>query len=237
MNRIPLTDDLAAMAGSMNVIEEFKSGGLYSPDSLIYSGNALYWLSEIGVIRWSPDGLQNLSRGKKNIPLGMNYIGVWIASQGQYLLHNRDTGISYVYHEMNDAWTEFTGIYIKDRSYLNLGSDVDNKVLIYDGDNFVEYPASNESGQVNYTIKTKKILLDNIKPYRYRLKYRSTCDSVQAKTYNHFIDSDEIVAERANPPRFEWIMLPNGFWGEYIQFAFDNVNELTQIDLDLREGL
>lgn len=238
VNRIPLTDDLAAMAGSVNVIEELKSAGLYAPDSLVSSGNSFYWLSEIGVIKWSPDGLQNLSRGKKNIPLGMNYIGVWVANNSQYLLHNRDTDITYVYHEMNDAWTEFTGLYIKDRAYLNLGADLDNKVLIYDGENFVEYPSNSESGQVTYKIATKKFLLDNLKPHRYRVKYKNgtSCD-IDAVTFNHYQGGDEILAERNNAPRFEWILLPNGFWGEYIQFVFNNVTDLTQIDLDIREGI
>lgn len=238
VNRIPLTDDLAAMAGSVNVIEELKSAGLYAPDSLVSSGNSFYWLSEIGVIKWSPDGLQNLSRGKKNIPLSMNYIGVWVANNAQYLLHNRDTDITYVYHELNEAWTEFTGLYIKDRAYLNLGADLDNKVLIYDGENFVEYPSNSESGQVTYKIATKKFLLDNLKPHRYRVKYKNgtSCD-IDAVTFNHYQGGDEILAERNNAPRFEWILLPNGFWGEYIQFVFNNVTDLTQLDLDIREGI
>jgi len=239
VSRIVLSDDTKTMAAlPTNVVEEMKSAGLYSVDSLVNSGNAFYWLSEIGVIRWSPDGLANLSRGKKVIPLGTNYIGAWIPNAAQYVLHNRDTRKTYVYHELNDAWTEFSGFHVNKFGHLNLGSDVNNNLLIYDGDYFVEYPSASESGQVQYRIASKKILLDNIKPHRYRVKYKlgTTCD-IDAVTFNHYQGGDEIIAERNNAPRFEWIMLPNGFWGEYIQFVFNDVTDLTQIDLDLREGI
>jgi len=240
VSRIVLSDDLSKMAQiDNNVIEEFKSAGLYSPDSLISSGNAFYWLSEVGVIRWSPDGLVNLSRGKKNIPLGMDYIGAWVANSAQYLLHNRDTGITYVYHEINDAWTTFTGMSIDKVSYLNLGSDTENRILMYDGENLIEYPATQIDVSVAHKITTKQIVLDNRKPYRYRYMSErgSIADSITASTFNHYLDDEPIVAEAVSPMRYEWVYLPNGFWGEYIQLSFDNISLLTRIDLDIREGV
>ena len=240
VSRIVLSDDLSRMAQiDNNVIEEFKSAGLYSPESLTSSGNAFYWLSEVGVIRWSPDGLVNLSRGKKDIPLGMNYIGVWIPNSAQYLLHNRDTGITYVYHEINDAWTTFTGMSIDKVSHLNLGSDTENRILIYDGENLVEYPAVQIETNVDHKLTTKQFVLDNHKPYRYRYMSErgSIADSITASTFNHFLDDEPIVAETISPMRYEWVYLPNGFWGEYIQLSFDNISLLTRIDLDIREGV
>lgn len=241
ISRLVLTDDLSRMAQAMdNVIEEYKSGGLFARDSIVTAANAMYWFSERGVMRWSPDGLAHLSWGIINIPIHQNYIGVYIAENGQYLLYDKSSGVSYVYHELNKAWTTFSGLHFVGYAYLNQGDSADNKVLMLeDTGAFVQYPGDAVDETVTHTIKTKQFFIDNAKPIRYRCMWdRDTApDVIIAETYNHRLSKEPIRTRAQSPRRYEWLYLPNGFWGEYIQFEFSGIDRLTKLDIDLKEGV
>ena len=59
-----ITEDQAAETMFQNVISEQKNYGLLARDSLTLAGDSLYWLSEVGIVKWSGKGMEVISRNK-----------------------------------------------------------------------------------------------------------------------------------------------------------------------------
>ena len=238
LSRIILADDLASMAASItNEIEEYSSGGLYAPGSLCTGGGALFWLSENGVLRWDRDGLSNISFGVMDIPVHKNYASVWIDARSQYLLHDKTSGISYVFHDQIQKWTVFTGLGIDKTASVNFGEEVENKAIFISNDgDIVEYPSTSPDENANYRIKSKVFYLGNRRIVRYRLRVGSV-DSTSALVSNDLFGAEPAAYTAANPERFKWIMLPITAWGESVQFLVDNSTGLRSIEIDLKEGV
>lgn len=213
------------------------SGGLYSPRSLVSGGSTLFWLSEDGVMGWTAEGLSNLSKGIINIPTGHDYVGAWVAQHSQYLLHSLDTGTSYVYHVFNGKWTTFTGLHFLRTSSLNLGKNDANKLLLLQDDGMLkEYPGSHKTTEPQRII-TKEFYTGNVKALRFRCLWErgKATSKITARTFNHRMSDGLITKEYISPKRYEWLYLPNGLWGEMLQFSIDNATALSKIDIDLRE--
>ena len=240
VNRFVLTDDLSRMAQRPDsVIPEYTSGGLYAEASVIYAFNSIMWLSESGVMLWNPEGIANISKGIIDIPIDADAVGAYYAPNNQYWLYCPTTKITYVYHFLNNAWTTFTEIEYVQTRQLNLGEDMDNNLVMLDADGILhEYPTSIRAKQVQ-TIKTKQYRIDNHKPFRYRCRWDADVEpaSVKATTYNSLAATPMIESVTDKPQRFSWILLPNGFWGEYIQFEITGSESLTGIDIDIKEGV
>lgn len=235
VTRIVLNADMTASNSTQ--VEEHVSGGLYSSRSLVSGGSTLFWLSEDGVMGWTAEGLSNLSKGIINIPMGLDYVGAWVAQHGQYLLHCLETGISYVYHIFNGKWTTFTGLHFIRTSNLNLGKNEANKLLLLQGDgNLKEYPGLQETTEPQRII-TKEFYTGNVKALRFRCLWErgKATSKITARTFNHRMSDKLITRDYISPKRYEWIYLPNGLWGEMLQFSIDNATALSKIDIDLRE--
>jgi len=235
VTRIVLNADMTA-SNSVQV-EEHVSGGLYSPRSLISGGSTLFWLSEDGVMGWSAEGLANLSKGIIDIPMDNEYVGAWVAQNSQYLLHSLNSGISYVYHTFNGKWTTFTGIQFIRTSSLNLGKNMANKMLLLQDDGTLsEYPGT-AATTAQKRIITKEFYTGNVKALRFRCLWErgKATDKITARTFNHRLSDQIITKEYNSPKRYEWLYLPNGLWGEMLQFSIDNATALSKIDIDLRE--
>ena len=235
VTRIVLNADMTASNSTQ--VEEHVSGGLYSPRSLVSGGSTLFWLSEDGVMGWTAEGLSNLSKGIINIPMGHDYVGAWVAQHSQYLLHSLDTGTSYVYHVFNGKWTTFTGLHFIRTSNLNLGKNEANKLLLLQGDgNLKEYPGLQETTEPQRII-TKEFYTGNVKALRFRCLWErgKATSKITARTFNHRMSDKLITRDYISPKRYEWIYLPNGLWGEMLQFSIDNATALSKIDIDLRE--
>lgn len=241
VSRVILSDDLQSLATAINnEIEEFSSGGLFAPQSYTSGGGHLFWLSESGVIMYGADGMVSISFGIINIPIHENYIGMWIDRYSQYILHDKTNSISYVYHVNHKAWTIFTGLDISLVARIPFGEDILNKILIVTSTGAIrEYPGTTIDTTCTHKITTKRFMIGNQRVSRYRLIHDITTGtrSITAKTYNHFLSATELSIATANPPRYEWIMLPINFWGEYLQFYIDNLDAITSIDIDIKEGV
>jgi len=242
INRIVLSDDIKSLAADAgNVVEEYKSNGLFAKHSLVSGGGSLYWLSETGVMQWNQDTFGNLSYGIIDIPIHQNYIAVWISANSQYLLHDKTSGLSYVYHANTKAWTMFSGMGFDMFGSLDLGSSETNKLLLgKEGERFTtfsEYPGTDNATNVDFKITTKQFFIGNLRPLRFRGIWdkMSVPTSVKALTYNHRLSSEVIEKETLSPIRYEWIYISNGFWGEYVQISLDNVEGLTTLDVDIKE--
>lgn len=235
VTRIVLNADMTASNSTQ--VEEHVSGGLYSSRSLVSGGSTLFWLSEDGVMGWTAEGLSNLSKGIINIPMGLDYVGAWVAQHGQYLLHCLETGISYVYHIFNGKWTTFTGLHFRRTSSLNLGKNVTNRLLLLRDDGILkEYPGSHKTTEPQRII-TKEFYTGNVKALRFRCLWErgKATSKITARTFNHRMSDGLITKEYISPKRYEWLYLPNGLWGEMLQFSIDNATALSKIDIDLRE--
>lgn len=55
-------DSNSWVTGADIVIPEIRRLGLLAPDSLVEAQESLYWLSEVGVVKWSPEGMDLISQ-------------------------------------------------------------------------------------------------------------------------------------------------------------------------------
>ena len=69
-----------------NLIEEYNQYGLYAPKSLVKAGNALFWLSEQGIVRYDSQGLRIINTNKVNVKLNKDAIGFYNPTKNQYIL-------------------------------------------------------------------------------------------------------------------------------------------------------
>ena len=70
-----------------SIVEEFKNYGLYAKNSLAKGGNALYWLSESGVIKWDSTGIRLISQNRVNTDsLDENAVGFYCPVRQQYII-------------------------------------------------------------------------------------------------------------------------------------------------------
>ena len=68
---------------------------------------------------------------------------MWIDARSQYLLHDKTSGISYVFHDQIQKWTVFTGLGIDKTASVNFGEEVENKAIFISNDgDIVEYPST-----------------------------------------------------------------------------------------------
>lgn len=237
ISRIILSDDLSSMATAVqNEIEEYPSGGLFAKDSLTLGGGAVFWLSESGVIRWDRDGMANISYGVMDIPISDNYIGLWVGSRRQYILHNKATGISYVFHDGINKWTIFTGLEINSYCPINFGDDKQNKILLVTDDFFMEYPSEEVDENCQHRIHSKKFYLGNNRVIRYRARFDSL-DEVSMSIRNDILSEDSMLYVNESPERYKWVMLPTTAWGESLQILLDNPRAIRSVEIDLKEGV
>jgi len=245
VTRLVLSNDLTSMASRVdNVVEEFPSGGLYAPRSLANTPYGIVWLAEEGVMVWNSKGFQNVSKGAIDLDhrgRPNDFVAAYFAAGGQYLLfdRNEESEICWVLHLDTMVWTRFSGFKFESTANLSLGSDYDNQMLLLTDDVVYAYPGTELTDQPA-EIVTKRYYLDNIKPVRFRLAAEPMPDYVQVQTYNNeFATSLSIstVADIPLPGRLKWVMIPNGFWGEYLQLSIRNADELLRIDIDLKEGV
>jgi hypothetical protein len=246
VNRYVFSDDMQSLAFRPNdVIEEFSSCGLYATDSLALVPNGLIWLSERGVILWTADGIQQVSheiidlqhRGR-----AADFHGAYLSDTDQYLLCDANGGdytYTWIYHVGLKRWTRAGGLYFTSSAILNLGRDYLNKLLLL-GETLYTYPSlNNESSGVYLT--TKKIRLDNIKPVRIRGLWHDLANEpvmIQAQVYNNeFAGGTTLTHTIINPERFKWLLLPNGFWGEWMQLEIHGCGQPTRIEIDFKEGV
>lgn len=247
VSRLVLSDDLTQMASREdNLIKEFPHGGLYAPNSLVNTPFGLVWLSEAGLLLWSPEGVQPLTSGvidlqHKGRP--NDFYGAFYGMNNQYLLHDAGRDRTYAYHFEQKAWTRFDDMGFDNAVCLNLGSDYHNDLLLSDGKHVYRYPSLTAKAATTQLV-TKKYTMDNVKPVRMRLMWDGTPpDSITATTANAFFAAgitqtwEDADWQENEIPRFKWIFFPLGFWGEYLQLTINNIEALTRLELDLKEGV
>ena len=130
INRFVLKGTASGWSGSSeSLIEEQVQYGLFAPDSLTKVGGELFWLSEEGVIRWSADGLQNISGNVIDIPLKQGMKGFYCSARNQYMLHDRGDDVKITFEEAdinNDGAVNIHDV-------LQAPDEIRNQVLLHAG--------------------------------------------------------------------------------------------------------
>ena len=90
INRFVLEGSADGWSGSSSsLIEEKTQYGLLAPESLVRAGDALFWLSEVGVVMWGKDGMNLISKNVVDVPMSEDMIGFYSPLNNQYILYNR----------------------------------------------------------------------------------------------------------------------------------------------------
>lgn len=88
INRFVLEGSASGWSGSSSsLIEEKTQYGLLAPESLVRAGGALFWVSEVGEMMWTSEGLRLISKDIVDIPIEEDVIGFYNNLKNQYILH------------------------------------------------------------------------------------------------------------------------------------------------------
>ena len=133
INRFVLQGSASGWSGSSSsLIEEKQQYGLLAEKSLVRAGDALFWLSEVGVVKWDSNGLGLITKNIIDVPIKSSLIGYFVPLNNQYILHDTtdpsDIGIgtSYVYHIDRNVWTKFIGLDVQQSITLTGGTELEN---------------------------------------------------------------------------------------------------------------
>jgi len=197
-----------------DLIKEFTQYGQLS-SNIVSMGESWYWGSEVGAMRWSPQGIRIISNGylgdseiqRINILITSDTKVIPIPVKSQVLYWNGTSG--YLYHVNGDRWTSVTGFDIEDFDIFSAGNQVDNKTMILKSDgNFVTYPGTEYTTQSSY-ITTKNYDLANMKFRKFTANFSGDTDIITSITNETGVKN----AINSNITNMKWYGLPSGSWG------------------------
>lgn len=84
---IPLNTSDSALWGNYQVNPEEKRFGLEAMDGIVVTGSAVYYKTELGIVKWSGSGRELINFGKLALPASDTYIAGYIASRNQIIFH------------------------------------------------------------------------------------------------------------------------------------------------------
>lgn len=239
INRFVLKGSPSGWAGSSDsLIEEQLQFGLFAPKTLVQVGAELLWYSEEGVIRWSSEGMQNVSSNVIDIPLNGDYIAFYVPLRNQYVIHDNATYISYAYDMTYRMWTTFKGLNIMSSSILSRGSSSENMNLLLNGSDktIYKYPGDDKTRE-DARIKTMDLFMDSGQIKRVKVAYNG--DSDAKLTYNlAYNDKDSNNIERSQEidaiEKNTWRGLGDlgRIYGRVANFEIENADEIFTIIYD-----
>ena len=229
---------------SSSLIEEKQQYGLYAPESLVRIGEALFWMSEVGVVMWDKNGLGLISKNIIDIPLDKTYFAFENSIRNQYILSQKHPDTEqFVYHVDRGAWTKFNNMgngIIKGISQvvsLTGGSQDDNINLIYGHDddrNVYKYPGSSYTSK-DSNIKTKKMFFEKGIVRRVKLGHTGTgtLKSILTKDNGSFTEISKTHTISSIEPN-KWRGIPLGYnRGKSVEFQVENADTIESIMYDL----
>ena len=240
INRFVLEGSASGWSGSSSsLIEEKTQYGLLADKSLVRAGDALFWLSEVGVVMWNKDGMNLISKNIVDVPIDGNAVGFYSPLNNQYILYVSDSD-SYVYHIERNAWTKYTGLDVISASTLTGGSQVDNVNLLLDSDGTInKYPTEDYTSEES-EIKTKDLFFEKGVLRKMKADFESDVDTdvdmISIMTKND-LSGNEITKTNTitnpNPNHWRGISLANSR-GKEVSFKITNANIIKSIMYDLR---
>lgn len=234
INRFVLQGSASGWSGSSNsLIEEKQQYGLLSEKSLIRAGDALFWLSEVGVVKWDGNqGLQLITKNILNVPIKSSLFGYYVPLNNQYVLHDTSDSISYVYHIDRNAWTKFSGLDVKQSITLTGGSQLEN-INLYLKENspsIDSYPTDTYTTS-NSNIKTKNMFFEKGTLKRMKSDYTGSDKELQSIVEN--MNGTEKI-HSVNSDSDDWRGVPLGKnRGKSVSFKINNADTISSIMYDL----
>ena len=234
INRFVLQGSASGWSGASNsLIEEKQQYGLLSEKSLVRAGDALFWLSEVGVVKWDGNqGLQLITKNIVDVPIKSSLFGYYVPLNNQYVLHDTSDAISYVYHIDRNAWTKFSGLDVKQSVTLTGGSQLEN-INLYLKENspsIDSYPTDTYTTN-DSNIKTKNMFFE--KGTLKRMKADYTGDSKELQS----IVENMVGAEKTHSVSSaseEWRGVPLGKnRGKSVSFNINNADTISAIMYEL----
>ena len=232
------------LGSSSSLIEEKQQYGLYAPESLVRIGEALFWMSEVGVVMWDKNGLGLISKNIIDIPLDKTYFAFENSIRNQYILTQKHPDTEqFVYHVDRGVWTKFNNMgngNIKGISQvisLTGGSQDDNINLIYGHDddrNVYKYPGSSYTTK-DSNIKTKKMFFEKGIVRRVKLGHTGTgtLKSILTKDNGSFTEISKTHTISSIEPN-KWRGIPLGYnRGKSVEFSVENADTIESIMYDL----
>ena len=217
-----------------NLIEEYNQYGLLAKESLGKLGDALFWFSEVGAIRWDKDGIKLISKDRIDIPVSEDIIGFAVPLRNQYWFYQPTEQIMYVYHKDNDCWTTYSGIEVNQSQTLSAGANIDNVNLLLfrtktDSDIYLYPDEDNYTDEIVYI--EKPVQVNNKKLFRTRFDYDGDL-TLESSVENRFEETNQTYSTIS---RMNWVNFDNGIWGEQVTYTITGMDKLIKIELDTIE--
>jgi len=234
INRFVLKGSASGWSGSSNsLIEEKQQYGLLAEKSLVRTGDALFWLSEVGVVKWDGKGFGLITKNIIDVPIKDSLFGYYVPLNNQYVLHDViDNGISFVYHIDRNMWTQFTGLDVKKSITLTGGNRLDNINLYLkaNGTGLDSYPTETFTEEES-SIKTKNMFFEKGTLKRIKADYsgenkklHSIVENVVGEEKIHIVESESE----------EWRGVPLGKnRGKSVTFKIENAETISSIIYEL----
>ena len=245
INRFVLEGSASGWQGSASsLIEEKTQYGLFAPETLVRVGDALFWLSEVGVVLWDSDALRLISKNIIDVDLSKEYFAYENSVRNQYILCQKyvqgETQYQYVFQVDRGIWSRFIDLGeggITASVSMTGGSQTDNVNLMYQNDDnksIIKYPGSSYTSD-DSVIKTKEMffekgVLRKVKAgYTGEDKSFSTIITKDDASRNEITRTHEVAMDGD-----EWRGVPLGYnRGKSVVFQVDNADTIESIIYDL----
>jgi hypothetical protein len=245
ISRFVLEGSASGWQGSASsLIEEKTQYGLFAPETLVRVGDALFWLSEVGVVLWDSDALRLISKNIIDVDLSKEYFAYENSVRNQYILCQKyvqgETQYQYVFQVDRGIWSRFIDLGdggITASVSMTGGSQTDNVNLMYQNDDnksIIKYPGSSYTSD-DSVIKTKEMffekgVLRKVKAgYTGEDKSFSTIITKDDASRNEITRTHEVAMDGD-----EWRGVPLGYnRGKSVVFQVDNADTIESIIYDL----
>jgi len=235
INRFVLQGSASGWSGSSNsLIEEKQQYGLLSEKSLVRAGDALFWLSEVGVVKWDGNqGLQLITKNIVDVPIKSSLFGYYVPLNNQYVLHDTSGAISYVYQIDRNAWTKFSGLDVKQSVTLTGGSQLEN-INLYLKENspsIDSYPTDTFTTS-NSNIKTKNMFFEKGTLKRMKADYTGDSNKELQSIVENMVGAEK--THSVSSASEEWRGVPLGKnRGKSVSFNINNADTISAIMYEL----
>ena len=237
VNRFVLEGSADGWRGSAeSLISEHTQFGLYAENSLVRAGSSLFWLSEAGAVKWNAEGFGLINRNVIDIPIKDSLIGFHSSVRNQYILHDNDTTISYVYHIDAGIWTKFKGLDIVSVATLSAGESLANVNLMLKSDNsIVTYPDEDTYTTEDAILVTKDLYFSKGVLQKVKLDYDGgTTPQIDVNVAGVQLDGTEYNNDLTTPDaksnQWKWVNL-RGHTGK---IKITNAEEINNIMYDIK---
>ncbi|MEA2037643.1 MAG: hypothetical protein U9O94_09100, partial [Nanoarchaeota archaeon] len=242
INRINLsgTPDEWAV-DSNNFITEFANLGALSPAGWGVFRDRVFGHTESGFIMWSKEEMRTISNkrvktatGYKEkpriaVPKKTTLISFPNPLRNQYIWHDNEDHISYIYHIDQDAFTLFTGLNIIDADLIDKGDNLENLIMILDSNyDFHLYPDENNYYTGSAYMRTAGFPLDDNMIKKFIAKFEGDSSTIVVYAVNRSgVVTRAFVESETDAIKY----IKNGAWGSHYYLSFGgDINKLLEIE-------